>query len=147
MVMEGMEQGAWGLSTGLWYAPMCHADRAENVAVCRAAGLFATHQRAYDGGLAAATEETIAIAEEAGVPVQLSHLQLSGADIAGHAEEILALLDRARVRGTHRPCDARLSPLVPSIGTGTRSSHGPTPNSMRRAASEGPHPGTGGGVA
>jgi len=99
MVREGMEQGAWGLSTGLWYAPMSHADRAENVALCRAAGLFATHQRSYDSGIFAATEETLAIAKEAGVPVQLSHLQLSGADIVGRAEEVLELLDRARARG------------------------------------------------
>lgn len=99
MVMEGIAQGAWGMSTGLWYAPMCHADRAENVSLCHAAGFFATHQRAYDAGLVAATEETIAIAEEAGVPVQLSHLQLSGAEIAGQADAILHLLDRARSRG------------------------------------------------
>jgi N-acyl-D-amino-acid deacylase len=99
MVREGMEQGAWGLSTGLWYAPMSHADSAENVAVCRAAGFFATHQRSYDSGIFAATEETLAIAEEAGVPVQLSHLQLSGSDIVGRADEVLVLLDNARKRG------------------------------------------------
>ncbi len=99
MVAEGMSQGAWGLSTGLWYAPMCHADRAENVALCRAAGFFATHQRSYREGLVEATEETIAIAEEAGVPVQLSHLQLSGKMNHGRADEILSLLDRAQKRG------------------------------------------------
>jgi N-acyl-D-amino-acid deacylase len=99
MVTEGMEQGAWGLSTGLWYAPMCHADRAENVAVCRAAGFFATHQRSYGADVFTATEETLAIAEEAGVPVQLSHLQLSGEGVTGRAGDVLELLDRARARG------------------------------------------------
>src|SRR5207247_803297 len=99
MVDEGMEHGAWGLSTGLWYAPMCHADRAENVAVCRAAGFFATHQRSYADDLAEATEETIAIAEEADVSVQLSHLQLGSKDYEGRAGDILAIIDRARARG------------------------------------------------
>ncbi len=99
MVQEGMEQGAWGLSTGLWYAPMCHASREENVAVCRAAGFFATHQRSYAADILEATSETLAIAEAAGVPVQLSHLQLGGRGAIGRAAEVLALLDNARESG------------------------------------------------
>ena len=27
LVAQGMEEGAWGLSTGIWYAPMRAADR------------------------------------------------------------------------------------------------------------------------
>ncbi|MCC6729128.1 MAG: D-aminoacylase [Chthonomonadales bacterium] len=99
LVEEGMADGAWGLSTGLWYAPMCHADRAETVALCRAAGFFATHQRDYGAGLFAATEETVAISEEAGAPVQLSHLQLSGEAARGRSADILTLLDGHRARG------------------------------------------------
>jgi len=105
MVAEGMEQGAWGLSTGLWYAPMCHADRAENVAVCRAAGFFATHQRDYGDNILAATEESLAIAREAGVPVQIAHLQMNGPQNAGRAPELLALLERARADGVDVTCD------------------------------------------
>ncbi len=129
MVREGMEQGAWGMSTGLWYVPMSHADRAENVALCRAAGFFATHQRAYDSGLIAATEETIDIAHEAGVPVQLSHLQLSGSDIVGHAGEVLALLDKARTRGVDIMWDsypyAAGSTLVQALLPGWATDGGP----------------------
>jgi N-acyl-D-amino-acid deacylase len=99
MVAEGIEQGAWGLSTGLWYAPMSHADHAELVALCRRAGFFATHQRDYREHLFTATAETISLAEEAGVPVQLSHLQLNGAVNKGRAPEMLQFLDDARRRG------------------------------------------------
>src|SRR5258708_813236 len=99
MVEQGMEEGAWGLSTGLFYAPMCHADRAENVAVCRAAGFFATHQRDYRENLDKSTQETIEIAREAGVPVQLSHLQLNGPENHGRSPEVLKMLDRARASG------------------------------------------------
>lgn len=106
MVREGMEQGAWGLSTGLWYAPMCHADRAENVALCRAAGFFATHQRDYSENILAATQETLAIAREAGVPVQISHLQMLGPGNAGRALELLVLLERARTEGVDVTCDS-----------------------------------------
>lgn len=105
MVAEGMEQGAWGLSTGLWYAPMCHANRAENVAVCRAAGFFATHQRDYGEDILTATEESVAIAREAGVPVQIAHLQMNGPQNAGRAPELLALLERARADGVDVTCD------------------------------------------
>lgn len=98
MVREGMRQRAWGLSTGLWYAPMCYADRAELVAVCRAAGFFATHQRDYSAHLTESTQETIDIAAEAGVPVQLSHLQLGGRP-AGSANSVLEQIDQARASG------------------------------------------------
>jgi N-acyl-D-amino-acid deacylase len=129
MVEEGIAQGAWGLSTGLWYAPMSHADRAENVAVCRAAGFFATHQRSYGADLVAATEETIAIAEEAGVPVQLSHLQLGVPEIHGTSPEILALLDRARKCGVDITWDsypyAAGSTMVQALLPGWATDGGP----------------------
>jgi len=100
MVRQGMEEGAWGLSTGLWYAPMRSADRDETVRLCSEAGFFATHQRDYEDELFAATEESLAIADEAGVPVQIAHLQFNGEINRGRAPELLSRLDRARESGT-----------------------------------------------
>jgi N-acyl-D-amino-acid deacylase len=105
LVEQGMEEGAWGLSTGIWYAPMRSADRAELVALCRAAGFFATHQRDYASNIFAATEESLAIAREAGVPVQIAHLQMNGPGNAGRAPEMLDLLERARADGVDVTCD------------------------------------------
>lgn len=105
LIAEGMDQGAWGLSTGLWYAPMCDANRAENVAVTRAAGFFATHQRDYGDKIMEATQESIEIAWEAGVPVQIAHLQMNGPDNAGRAPELLELLEKARESGVDVTCD------------------------------------------
>lgn len=105
LITQGMEEGAWGLSTGLWYAPMCDANRAENVAVTRAAGFFATHQRDYGDKIMEATRESIEIAREAGVPVQIAHLQMNGPDNAGRAPELLELLQRARESGVDVTCD------------------------------------------
>ncbi len=105
LVSRGMDEGAWGLSTGLWYAPMSHADHAENVAVCRAAGFFATHQRSYAEDILDATEESLRIARDAGVPIQISHLQMNGPANAGRAPDLLALLDRARADGVDVTCD------------------------------------------
>lgn len=125
LVMQGMEQGGWGLSTGLWYAPMRSADRSELARLCRIAGFFATHQRDYTAALFAATEESIAIAREADVPVQISHLQMNGAANAGRAPELLALLERAHRSGTDVTCDTYpytagstlLQALLPSWAT------------------------------
>lgn len=105
MIEQGMEEGAWGLSTGVWYAPMRAADRAELVAVCKAAGFFATHQRDYGANLFAATEESTEIAREAGVPVQIAHLQMNGPGNAGRAPELLELLERIRASGVDVTCD------------------------------------------
>jgi len=105
MVAQGMEEGAWGISTGIWYAPMRSADRAELVCLFREAGLFATHQRDYGPQLFEATAESLAIAQEAGVPVQISHLQMNGPGNRGKAGELLAQLDDAIRSGIDVTCD------------------------------------------
>ncbi len=105
MVRQGMEEGAWGLSTGIWYAPMRSAAREELVTLCRLAGFFATHQRDYGESIFSATDESLAIAQEAGVPVQIAHLQMNGPNNAGRAPQMLERLDRARAGGIDVTCD------------------------------------------
>lgn len=105
MVAQGMEEGAWGLSTGVWYAPMRAADRQELVTLCRTAGFFATHQRDYGDSIFAATEESVAIARESGAILQISHLQMNGPANANRAGTLLALLDDVRREGIDVTCD------------------------------------------
>ena len=105
LLAQGMEEGAWGMSTGIWYAPMRAADRAELVTLCRRAGFFATHQRDYGDAIFAATTESLEIAEQAGVPVQIAHLQMNGAGNKDRAPEILELLESARKREIDVTCD------------------------------------------
>ncbi len=106
MLKRGMEEGAWGMSTGVWYAPMASAGREELVTLTRTAGFFATHQRDYGTRIFEAPEESLDIARDAGVPVQISHLQMNGEANKGRAGELLALLDRARTSGVDVTCDA-----------------------------------------
>jgi N-acyl-D-amino-acid deacylase len=103
LVRQGMDEGAWGLSTGLWYSPMSYAARDENVAVCRAAaergGFFATHMRDYSDRISEALQESFEISAESGAPLQVSHLQIGGARNWGRAEEVIELIQGARDSG------------------------------------------------
>ncbi|MGV3723753.1 MAG: N-acyl-D-amino-acid deacylase family protein [Actinomycetota bacterium] len=103
LIRQGMEEGAWGLSTGLWYSPMSYADRQENVAVCKAVGdyggFFATHMRDYGDDILGALDESFEMSQSSGAPVQVSHLQIGGARNWGRAGEVLAHIDAARERG------------------------------------------------
>ena len=106
MLREGMNEGAWGMSTGVWYAPMASAAQEELVTLTRTAGFFATHQRDYGTKIFEATEESLDIARKAGVPVQISHLQMNGTANKGRAGDLLVLLDTARKNGVDVTCDA-----------------------------------------
>lgn len=96
---EAMGEGAWGMSTGLWYAPMRSADFTENISLARTAGFVATHQRDYGEHLFAATRESIDIARVSGVPVQISHLQMNGSTNYDRAHELVEVLNSARQAG------------------------------------------------
>ncbi|MEK6709749.1 MAG: D-aminoacylase [Nitrospinota bacterium] len=103
MVAQGMAEGAFGLSTGLVYAPACFASREELTALCRAAGerggLLATHMRSEGDGLLEAIEEVIGAARDAGLPLQISHLKTAGERNWHKLDAAFALIEEARGRG------------------------------------------------
>ena len=78
LLEEGLDAGAFGLSTGLEYPPEHHASEAEIVALCaRVAargGLYATHERERDVLAIEAVDEGIRAAMGSSVRLQLSHL-------------------------------------------------------------------------
>ena len=106
LVVRGMEQGAVGMSSGLFYAPGSYASVTELTALAKAVGrykgIYASHIRDesnYNIGLEAAIAEAIAVGEQAGVPVQISHIKALGAPVWGKAPEVCALIEAARERG------------------------------------------------
>jgi N-acyl-D-amino-acid deacylase len=107
-VRRGMEEGALGLSSGLFYVPGSYATTEEVIELNRVAaeygGIYDTHDRdlgaAYQGiGAFASIEEAIRIGEAAGTPVIFSHFNLQGAHNYGRAEEAARLVEEARARG------------------------------------------------
>jgi len=103
MLAEALEDGAWGMSTGLIYPPSSYATTAELVelskVVARYGGLYASHIRNEGEKLLEAVAEAIAIGQEAGVPVQLAHHKAAGRRHWGKVKDSLALIAQARAQG------------------------------------------------
>ncbi len=105
MVREGMAAGAFGLSSGLYYAPGSYASTEEVVALAKEVhpiGVYTSHIRDegdYTVGLLAAIEEVIRIAEEADVSGIVTHMKALGPDNWGKAVAACLRIERARARG------------------------------------------------
>lgn len=103
LVAEAMEQGAFGLSTGLFYVPGSFSSTEEVIALSEVAagygGIYISHMRDEALRLLDSVRETIRIGEEAGIPVQMTHHKAISRDMWGRSADSLALVDAARARG------------------------------------------------
>jgi N-acyl-D-amino-acid deacylase len=103
LVEQGMKDGAFGLSTGLFYVPGTFTPTSEVVELARVAGRFGgshvSHQRDDAGGVLESVKETIAIGEQGGLPTQVTHHKVIGRANWGRSVETLRLIDEARARG------------------------------------------------
>jgi N-acyl-D-amino-acid deacylase len=103
LLREELAAGALGLSTGLEYDPGIYSETEEVVTLAReaarAGGRYASHIRSEDRRLFEAIEEIIRIGDEAGIPVQVTHMKLAMRSLWGQADRLLARLDQARVAG------------------------------------------------
>ncbi|MEQ1861307.1 MAG: D-aminoacylase [Chthoniobacteraceae bacterium] len=103
LVEQAMKDGAVGLSTGLIYLPGTFAKTGEIVELAKVAaahgGIYASHMRAETTRIFDALEELFTVAREARIRAEVSHLKLSGPSAWGKADEVLAVLDRARAEG------------------------------------------------
>lgn len=135
LTVQGMCQGAIGLSTGLFYAPQNFAKTDEVIALAKEAGarggVYDTHQRdesTYSIGLMASSREVLQIGREGHIPVHFSHIKALGHDVWGKSGELIKLIDDARASGqnvtannypwlaSHTGLDAALIPRWASDG-------------------------------
>ena len=104
VVREAMEEGAWGLSTGLDYPPGAYAPTDELVQISEAAasmgGFYHTHTRASlrSQGILAPWEEAVQIGRRSGIPIHLTHYRQSEQGVGSHLE-YLGLVEDARAEG------------------------------------------------
>ena len=103
MIADGIEDGAWGLSTGLIYAPGSYATTDELVTLAATAsrhrGFYASHIRGEGATLLDAVREAIHIGREGDLPVQISHVKAAGRPNWGKVADALSLIDEARAEG------------------------------------------------
>ncbi|MEO6829446.1 MAG: amidohydrolase family protein, partial [Acidobacteriaceae bacterium] len=106
LVDTAMQEGAVGLSTGLYYAPGSYSSTEEVIDLARVAaqhgGIYDTHMRdegSYSIGLLGSVRETIRIGQEAHLPVMISHIKALGPDVWGKSADVIALIDAARKAG------------------------------------------------
>lgn len=103
MVAEAMEEGALGLSTGLFYVPGSFSTTEEVIELAKIAaeynGIYISHIREEASMLLDSVQETIRIGEEADIPVQVTHHKVIGVQNFGLAADSLRLIDEARARG------------------------------------------------
>jgi N-acyl-D-aspartate/D-glutamate deacylase len=106
LITKAMQEGAYGVGSGLFYVPQTYATTDEVVAVVSAAkpfgGVYDTHQRdesSYSIGLFASTREAIRIGCESGLTTNIGHIKTLGVDLWGKADSVLHIMREARARG------------------------------------------------
>ena len=106
LVRTAMEQGAFGLSSGLFYTPGSYAKTEEVIELAKVAaqygGVYTSHIRDeanYNIGVIAAVQEVIRIADEARTIGIVSHAKALGPDNWGLGHAITHRIETARAEG------------------------------------------------
>lgn len=106
---KAMQDGAFGLSSGLIYPPSCYADTSELIELCKVVakfgGIYTSHIRGEGDSLIDSVKEAIEIGDKSGVPVEISHHKASGKSNWGKVKQTLEMIDQARSRGADVTCD------------------------------------------
>ena len=127
LVRAGMEEGAFGMSSGLFYTPANWSKTGEVIAMAREIapydGVYSSHIRDeadYGIGVVASVDEVIRIAWEAGVTGIVTHIKALGPNVWGASEEIVANIEAARADGVRiwadqYPYHASATGFVPAL--------------------------------
>ncbi|MFZ2055322.1 MAG: D-aminoacylase [Candidatus Aminicenantales bacterium] len=109
LVEECIRAGAFGMSTGLEYAPGSFAGADEIVELCRGAaatgGVYATHMRDEGDGLLESLEEAIETARLSGIRLQISHFKAAYPRNWAKLGPALAKIEQAKEDGVDIFCD------------------------------------------
>ncbi len=103
LAARAVRDGAFGLSSGLFYAPGSFATLDEVIAIAReTGGVYTSHIRDegnYSIGVIAAVQEVIDVAEKAGVRGIVTHIKALGPDNWGLGAAAATRIELARARG------------------------------------------------
>ncbi|MFY9804625.1 MAG: D-alanyl-D-alanine carboxypeptidase/D-alanyl-D-alanine-endopeptidase [Candidatus Acidiferrales bacterium] len=124
LVAQAMQDGALGISTALIYPPGHFAKTDELISLSKVAaqygGIYATHMRSEGASEMEALDEAIRIGREAGLPVEIFHLKVSGKSRWGGMPRVVEKIQAARdagldIRADQYPYVAGATALVSSL--------------------------------
>ncbi len=120
-VRKAMQEGALGLSTGLYYAPGSYSQTEEVIELASEiapfGGIYESHIRdesTYNIGLLGAIKEVIDIARGAGVKGHVGHIKALGVDVWGQSAQAIQMIEAAQAEGLKITADQ-----YPWLATGT----------------------------
>ena len=99
LLEESLDDGGWGLTTGLIYQPGKYSTPQEVVALAKVAaskgGYYATHMRSEGDRILEAIDEVIDLVKATGIRAEISHLKTSGARNWGKIDAVLDKMEGA----------------------------------------------------
>ena len=109
LLRKDLQDGAWGMSLGLEYSPGFFASSEElrelGKVVKEFDGLIPCHMRNEGMEIDAAIEELLSVGRASGVHVHVSHLKVDNFRVHGRANEVWAILEKARAEGVNVTAD------------------------------------------
>lgn len=103
LAAQAMRDGAFGLSTGLFYVPGTFTPTEEVIEIAKVVGAMggfhSSHMRDEASHVLDSVKETIRIGEEGHLPTQITHHKVIGKANWGQSVESLKLVEAARARG------------------------------------------------
>jgi len=122
LMTKGMQDGAIGLSSGLYYVPGSYANTEEVIEIAKVAsqyhGIYDTHLRdesTFTVGFIDALAEAITIAKAADIHLHLAHIKALGVDVWGQSEAAIAKIEQAQKLGISISADQ-----YPWLASGTK---------------------------
>ena len=135
LTAKAMQDGAWGMSTGLIYVPSSYASTDELIAIAKVVsahgGMYASHIRGEGTTLLTSVNEALRIGREADLPVHVSHFKSSGRDNWGLVREAARLIESERKAGRSVTADQ-----YPYVASSTSLGATLLPSSARAGGTE-----------
>lgn len=119
LLKESLEQGAWGFSTGLAYAPGSFAESEEIEKLCqeikRQNSFYTSHIRNENDDVLISIDEVIEMGRKTGCKVNISHLKAMGVRNWHQTDVILKKIYDARAEGVDVSADQYPYPASSTI--------------------------------
>ena len=103
VLARGIEEGAWGLSTGLIYPPCCYCDARELVSLGAVASVksvpIVVHMRSESDRIVQALDEMLEVGKRASVAIHISHFKIAGQNNWPKLQDMISRVERALQSG------------------------------------------------